>query len=304
MQKRWHSFVGLLLATIVLTAPASRGADKRFEKSFPAKPGGTLTLATDIGSISVTGADVTEVSVVADVKGKQRDIDEFEITATGTANGVEIKGKLSKMHKGFWRSVNIDVQFAVKVPHEYTLSLRTSGGNMDVTSIKGNITGETSGGNVSLQNTEGDTRVETSGGSVTAARGRGNLVLKTSGGDVSATDFTGDVDLNTSGGNVSAVSIDGGVQARTSGGNVKVSLAGFNKGVHAQTSGGDVIVVVPKDLNADLDLATSGGDVECDLPLTVQGKIHEHMIRGTVNGGGKLIWAHTSGGNVRVVVKE
>jgi hypothetical protein len=294
----------LLAITLILAAPFSRGADKRFEKTLPAKPGGTLTLTTDVGSISITGGDVSEVSVVAEIKGRERDIDEYVVNATGTSNGVEVKGELSKKHRSFWRSVNLDVQFAVKVPREYSLALNTSGGNIDVADISGTIMGETSGGNVTILNTVGDAKMETSGGNVKADRGRGNLVLRTSGGDASASDFTGDIHLTTSGGNVNALNVDGMVRAQTSGGSVKVTLSGSNKGVHAETSGGSILVAVPKDLKADLDLATSGGEVVCDLPVTVQGKIQEYTIRGSVNAGGKLIWAHTSGGDVRIVVKE
>jgi len=79
-----------------------------------------------------------------------------------------------------------------------------------------------------------------------------------------------------------------------------VVVRGGNKGVHAETSGGNVEIAVASNVSANIDAATSGGSVECDLPVTVQGKIHESSIKGTVNGGGPLIYAHTSGGDVRI----
>jgi lia operon protein LiaG len=94
--------------------------------------------------------------------------------------------------------------------------------------------------------------------------------------------------------------VEGRVRAETSGGNVAVKVRGGNKGVHAETSGGNVEVFVAKDCAANLDASTSGGNVECDLPVTVVGKIKESSIKGTINGGGPLIYAHTSGGNVRI----
>ena len=292
------------LLTLVLAVPPSQGADKRFEKKLPGKPGETLTLTTDIGSVSVTGAAVTEVSVVAEMKGKEKDIEKFVITAAKTENGVEIKGELTKKRTWFWSSVDLDVQFVVQVPREYNLALRTSGGNIDVAGIKGKVTCGTSGGNGSVVDVQGDVSMETSGGNLRAERGTGSLLMKTSGGNVSASGYVGDIDLATSGGNVRAVDVDGMVRARTSGGSVHVTLSGSNKGVHAETSGGDVEITVPNDLKANLDLSTSGGHVACDIPVTVKGKLEEDNIRGSVNGGGNLIWAHTSGGNVHVSIKE
>ena len=59
-------------------------------------------------------------------------------------------------------------------------------------------------------------------------------------------------------------------------------------------------LAIARNAGADLDLSTSGGDVTCDLPVTVVGRISEDNIRGTLNGGGPSIYAHTSGGDVRV----
>ena len=94
--------------------------------------------------------------------------------------------------------------------------------------------------------------------------------------------------------------VEGSVKAETSGGNVSVSVRGSNKGVHAETSGGNVTIAIAKTVGATIDASTSGGEVECDLPVTVTGKIRSTSIRGTVNGGGNTIYAHTSGGNVRI----
>jgi len=69
--------------------------------------------------------------------------------------------------------------------------------------------------------------------------------------------------------------------------------------VFAETSGGDIEIVVPKGVTANIDAATSGGSVHFDFPVTVSGQIDESHVRGTINGGGNLIHAHTSGGDVR-----
>ncbi len=123
---------------------------------------------------------------------------------------------------------------------------------------------------------------------------------ETSGGNIRVKTVTGSVKVETSGGNISVEDVDGKVFAETSGGNVVLKVRGANKGIHAETSGGNVTVAIGKSVGATIDAATSGGEVECDLPVTVSGKISESRIKGTLNGGGEVIYAHTSGGDVHI----
>jgi hypothetical protein len=55
----------------------------------------------------------------------------------------------------------------------------------------------------------------------------------------------------------------------------------------------------------DVDARTSGGRVISDLPVVsiVQGEQKKNELRGKINGGGPLITAHTSGGNVHLKKK-
>lgn len=280
---------------------APSGDTRHFEKKFTVAPGGSLVLKTDVGSVSVKGGSGSEVSVVADLRGRERDVNRFEISADQHGNDVEVRGEFKeKMSSWFHGFNNFDARFVVLVPHEYSVELRTSGGNVEVIALKGRVRGGTSGGDVTAQEVEGEVTMETSGGSIHAEKVTGPVKMKTSGGDVRAVSMTGDVDLRTSGGNVWVEGVDGKVEAHTSGGNVHVKVNGANKGIHAETSGGNIELTIAKDAGAELDLSTSGGGVTCDMPVTVSGRIKEDRIHGTLNGGGPSIYAHTSGGDVRV----
>lgn len=91
-----------------------------------------------------------------------------------------------------------------------------------------------------------------------------------------------------SGGNCVAEDVDGKVRLETSGGNVTIKVRGANKGIHAETSGGNVTIMISKSVGAVIDAGTSGGEVVCDLPVMVSGKIAEDRVKGTVNGGGEV----------------
>ncbi len=290
--------VALIVLALVVTGTALC-AQKRFEKKFQVSPGGTLTLGTDAGSVKIIGTASNEVSVVADMRGREKDVENFEITAEQSGNNVDVKGKLRKGISWFWNSVDIDVEYTVSVPREYSVKMHTAGGDIAVSDLKGRVDGKTSGGNVSIGTTEGEINLETSGGNVEAEKCTGALRMRTSGGEINVRAIAGDVDLGTSGGDVKITDVEGKVRAETSGGSMFVKVKGSNKGVFAETSGGDIEIVVSKSVAADIDATTSGGSVHFDFPVTLSGKIDESRVRGTLNGGGSMIHAHTSGGDVR-----
>jgi hypothetical protein len=292
----------LLLAVFLVCAAVTgaSGEEKKFDAKYTVKPGGTLTLKTDVGSVRITGGSGNDVMVHADIKGKSSALGRYTVRAEHLATGVDVVGELEKEGWKLFGGDDIDVRFTVTVPSNYNIRVETAGGNLEVLSITGEVVGETSGGNIVLRDAEGRVDLETSGGNITVERVKGPMTVETSGGDIKISEVTGDLHAETSGGNITVSAADGKVYAETSGGDVSVMLIGANRGVHAETSGGDVEIILGKKVAADIDASTSGGEVVCDLPVTVTGRIRESSIKGTVNGGGNVIYAHTSGGDVRI----
>ncbi len=292
----------LFFSVLIVCVAAVMSGEKTFDQTFSVASGGTLSLKTDLGSVEIVGVEGgKEVSVHAVVRGHQRDVDEFEITARTTTTGVEVAGK-SLRAKRWWRFGNddVDVAFTINIPREYNLSAQTAGGDVVIRSVKGKIEGGTSGGNLTLSNVSGVIDLETSGGDIRAQQVEGQLTMGTSGGNIRINDGKGDVDVSTSGGDIILGPIEGKVRAETSGGDITVHVKQVHKGIYAETSGGDINIVVPGTIAATIDAETSGGEVVCDLPVTISGRARESSIRGTVNGGGDIIYAHTSGGDVRI----
>ena len=294
---------GAVAMLCVLSAATLFAADRKFEKKFTVTSGGTFTISTDAGSVSVEGTGGSEVSILAEMQGRERDVNDFEITATQTGSGVEVTGRA---RRGGWfgGSMNLDIRFTVKVPHDYNLHLNTSGGDINAATLKGDVKGETSGGNIDVKDVQGAIGLNTSGGSIHVEKVNGSINMETSGGDITIATVTGNIDVSTSGGNIRINDVDGKVRAETSGGDVQVKVRSSNKGVFAETSGGNIDIVVAKDVAATIDASTSGGAVVCDLPVTVSGRIEESRVHGTINGGGNTIHAHTSGGDVRIRANE
>jgi DUF4097 and DUF4098 domain-containing protein YvlB len=276
------------------------GDTKHIDKSFTVAAGGTVRIRMDVGDIRVKASDGNTVTVSGDLRGRARDLEQFEFTSDQSGNDVTMRGEFKGRGGRTGFGDEMDARWTVSVPKAYNVELHTAGGDVEIVGVNGDLRGGTSGGDVRVSDVRGTVELETSGGDVTGERITGPVHLSTSGGEVHAKSIVGDIDLRTSGGDVTAEGIDGAVSARTSGGNVLVNVAGANKGVKAETSGGDIELVLAKSVGAEIDISTSGGEVTCDIPVTVQGKISEESIRGMVNGGGPKVYAHTSGGNVKV----
>lgn len=295
---RIRMMIPAVVALTFIAFSLSGAADKKFDKKFTAKSGGTLVVETDLGSVNVTGGSANEVVIHVDMKGRSSDLEDFLVSAEEYSGGVRVKGEM----KGGWRGKSHDlaVQYTITVPREYALRATTSGGDLEASSLKGKVEGKTSGGSIRVSDIEGRVEMSTSGGDIHAEKISGDLDMSTSGGDVKVSGVKGNADVGTSGGNVEVMDVQGRVEAGTSGGNVKVKVTGPNMGVRAKTSGGNVEIYLGKNVGANIDAGTSGGEVECDLPITMKGKLSESKIQGTVNGGGETVYARTSGGNVRI----
>ena len=108
------------------------------------------------------------------------------------------------------------------------------------------------------------------------------------------------MNAHTSGGNVYLSGQNGKVHAETSGGDVKLFFQGANKGINLYTSGGDITMYLPADFCANAHLATSGGEITCELNTSNVVKITSSKFEANLNSGGEELVAKTSGGDIRV----
>ncbi len=263
-------------------APTS---ERTMEKTFEVSPGGELVVDTDIGDVRVEGWDKNEVNVIVEKSGSERRYRRFDITFDATKEKVVIRGKYEHKWR-FWDAWgNFDVHYTIKVPNKFRLNVSTAGGDVILNDVEGLVKGETSGGSVNAMNIKGDTRLETSGG------------------DVHIESVVGAVNLGTSGGSIRADGVEGQVTAETSGGDIEVRLVGENRGIRMETSGGSITLYLPDGAKGDLDASTSGGGVKLRLGQQFSGSIQEDEVHGRINGGGALIKAETSGGDIWIYTR-
>lgn len=303
-----------LMAVLPLTSSAK--IERVVEKSFTVSPGGMLHVETQGGNIQVTPGSGDEVKVIARQHFRTNSESEADdvaknlsLTIEQSASGVTAISKydgprLNGFFGGGWPPVN--VSFEVVVPTKYNGQLRTSGGNIQVGDLTGDVDARTSGGNVKIGSVDGKVNLHTSGGNIEVVAAMRELDANTSGGHIRIAKVVGNAHVETSGGNISIDDAGGVVNASTSGGNV---FARFNSNISGdcslRTSGGNVTAEVDGKAAFKLDASTSGGSVNASS-LTIrlaEGGHGKSKLIGDVNGGGHLLKLRTSGGNVRVASK-
>lgn len=275
-------------------------SDRHIEKSFTVHSGGNLVLDTDAGDVYVETWDRDEVRVKVDISGTDRRAERFDVKFSTEDNRVTVIGKSGDNAIFRWDVGNLDISYRVSVPKKFSVKATTSGGDMTLRDMVGEVRFESSGGNLTVEGVDGTVNVNTSGGDIKVRMIKGGVKGETSGGNVRADNVTGDLNVQTSGGDIDLSVIDGSVHAETSGGGITLRLSGENKGVDVHSSGGDISIYVNDSIAANLEASTSGGKVRCELPITVKGDMSDEELRGKINGGGNVIRAETSGGDVRI----
>lgn len=304
----------LLLLAVALATPLALSAKitRTVEKTFTVQSGGNLKAATQGGDITIKTSDRSEVHLLIKQEiraSTEQEADEIlaklTLTLEQSGNDVTAESKYEKRGPGTWFGnwPPVSVSFVVTVPKNFNLNLNTSGGNITVASLSGNVRARTSGGDLEFARIDGDIDAGTSGGDITLKEGTARAKLNTSGGDIEIDRAGGPTEVSTSGGDIRINSVAHLISASTSGGDVRAVITeALKQDTLLSTSGGNVDVELVKGAGFQLDASTSGGDVHASgLTITIEkGGTGKSKLVGAVNGGGPLLKLRSSGGDVTV----
>jgi DUF4097 and DUF4098 domain-containing protein YvlB len=313
MTNRRHPVLGLC-AVLFLASPLFAKMERVISETYEVEPGGLVYLQIPVGDIEVSAGSSDTVMVKAKItlpKARSEDdveevLEALDLQMSQSDEGVRVTAKQvkGKSHWIGWGNSNrVYVDLKVIVPSHYNVEARTSGGDIEVENLTGQVKARTSGGDVEVGHIKGDVDVGTSGGDIDIEHVVGSVHAHTSGGDVKVEEAEGPVVAGTSGGDVFIGRVQGTLQASTSGGDIKAHLDGpLTEDAELGTSGGDVTLWIDEAVGLNLDARTSGGDVRADgVTLKIKsGGSGKGKLVGEVNGGGPRLKLRSSGGDVRV----
>ena len=219
--------------------------EKTVQRQAPLNPGSKLYVETSSGSITITGADVTECSVIAKICGRAPTEEEAQLLAEQVKIELEKAGntltvKADKPPSRNRRSISIS--YDITVPEQTNIECASSYGAIDITNIEGQTSGKTSSGSIEAKNIDGSANLDTSYGSVNCRNITGdNITVKSSSGSITAEIIKGSVQLTTSYGSITCTDMsDGDIKLKTSSGKIKLSNVSFGD-CDAHTSYGSIV---------------------------------------------------------------
>ena len=121
-------------------------------------------------------------------------------------------------------------------------------------------------------------------------------------GSVSVAAIRGHVDAETINGGIHLTDVSADTRGRTVNGGISVELTGktiHDGGLDLRTTNGGIVMRVPEDFSARVDVETVNGGVHADFPVTREGN-RNREISATLGSGGPLIRARTVNGGVQI----
>ena len=225
-----------------------------------------LRVETSDANIRVTTWD--QNTIEAKVITTRYKIGEGGIRVEERQTGDSVEIDVHYPHHNFnvdWGSHKVEI--IIQMPREGKVNFRTGDGKIEVGGLKGEMDLHTGDGSINLDGVDGKLHATTGDGHIQASGRFDELALKTG---------------------------DGHVDVRARNGS---SLTGNWR---LETGDGSVSLEVPGDLAADVDLHTSDGHIDLDMPVTTEGKIRQNDIHGKLNGGGSLLTIRTGDGSIHL----
>ena len=130
----------------------------------------------------------------------------------------------------------------------------------------------------------------------------GDLEANLVNGDFSLIRLDGDIEANLVNGSMHIVAASGSIEANNINGSINFESAGIERkrGAGFNVMNGDVLIRLDESAAVDLELTTFAGEVEVEMPVTIEGKINRKRIIGELNGGGPPIEVNVINGDIRV----
>ena len=206
--------------------------------------GSKLYVETSSGSITITGGDVTECSVIARICGRAPTEEEAQLLAEQVKIELETVGNTLTVKADKPASRNrrsISISYDITIPKQTNIECASSYGAIELANIKGSASGKTSSGSIEAKNIEGPVNLETSYGSVNCRNITGDqITVKSSSGSITAEIIKGSAQLTTSYGSIICTDMsDGDIKLKTSSGKIKLSNMSFGD-CDAHTSYGSI----------------------------------------------------------------
>jgi DUF4097 and DUF4098 domain-containing protein YvlB len=274
---------GSLLRSLLAGVPWSEKAEREEVLHFSAPPSRNFRIHNANGKTCVVGEDRDDIEVRALKNARAESpeaaaelLDSIRIIhgLTGDVAEIEVDIPSKWNRRGY-------AHLAVHVPKSLSTEIIAANGKIAVRNVQGTVRARSSNGSVELAGIRGDIEIATSNAKVCCCDTEGRLVARSSNGKIELSEHRGSVD------------------ASTSNGLIRASIEGMGReGVSLATSNGRIVLELPEQVDADVDIRVDNGVIRNDRTLCKAMRERSGQLRGRLGSGGCPIKLRTSNGSV------
>jgi DUF4097 and DUF4098 domain-containing protein YvlB len=297
--------IAIFVPVVMLaSAMAFARAEGHFERTLPVNGAVNLDLTTGSGEVTVRTGGANRVMI----RGRVTSSDWWGGNPEAAVHSVEANPPIVQTGNSIRVGFNVPedaknhvaISYEITVPADTTLQVNTGSGEISVEGVRASAKLHTGSGGIRTTDLGKDSRLETGSGSIRADSVAAPMFASTGSGSIQA-DLTGsgDVEVHTGSGGLDIRGVNGGLRARTGSGHINV--AGNVKGpwqLHAGS--GEIKLALGSSGGFDLSVHTGSGSIHSELPITVQGTLGRHALKGAVRGGGPEVEVTTGSGDVEI----
>jgi len=272
-------FVRSLLSGI----PWSESAHAEEVLHFDKPTGGILRLHNANGRTSVCGEDRSDIEVELRKAARAESSDAAEkmlaqIHLASEENGDALELELEAPSRWNRRGcANIEI----RCPRDLAVEISAVNGRIEIDGLRNRVRARSSNGSACIDDVVGDIDVATSNAKVCCTCTCGKLVARSSNGKIEIDKHRGSVD------------------ASTSNGLIRASLDAVGKqGITLATSNGRIVLELPDQVDADVDVRIDNGVIRNDRTLEHADRDTNGRLRGRLGAGGAPIKLRTSNGSI------
>jgi hypothetical protein len=277
-----RGFTGFL-RSLLKGIPWSERVESKETIQVDAPVGGTLRIHNSNGRTRITGEDRSDIEVMSLKTARAETeeaatelLEEIRLVFHETPEGLDLEVDVPRK----WNRRG-SANLCVRLPRSMILAVAAANGRVDVSGIRGPVKARSTNGSVSVSDVVGDVEVATSNAKVSCSCTCGRLLARSSNGKIEIDQHRGSIDASTSNGLIRAA----------------LEEVGQN-GVHLATSNGRIVLDLPDDTDADVDIRVDNGVIRNDRPLRKTTRETGGRVVGRLGSGGPQIKLRTSNGSI------
>jgi hypothetical protein len=275
----FSGFIRSLLAGI----PWSEHAEGVEELHFKTRGNRVVRLHNTNGHTRVIGEERSDIEVVVSKTARaesseaaKRLLEEILLTSRNVEDRLDLEIEIPRR----WNRrgcANVEI----RIPRKLQVEIASINGRIEVVGVRASVRARSSNGSACIRDVVGNVDVITSNAKVCCSGTCGKLTARSSNGKIEIEQHRGSID------------------ASTSNGLIRASLEVLGKrGVQLATSNGRIVLELPEEVDADVDIRIDNGIIRSDRTLVPANRESTGRLSGRLGSGGTQVKLRTSNGSI------